>query len=332
MGSSPNKKIRIVQLLSDGRFHSGEEIAALLSVSRTAVWKQLQEIRSLFGLEIFAVRGRGYRLSEPMELLDGSRILENMSAAAGFRLARLDILDSIGSTNRYLMERDSDGMESGHVCLAEQQTSGRGRRGRTWISPCGQNIYLSIHWRYALEMASLSGLSLAAGVAVARCLEGLGIAGLGLKWPNDLHWQGRKLAGLLMEASGEQGGVTRIVLGLGLNVKMREEPSAAIDQPWVSLSQIPEAEAIGRNHLAAMLIDALLDGLERFQREGLEPLIKYWDAYDDYRGRRVSLSTGIKQISGIHRGINADGALLLEAGGHVRAYYGGEVSLRKAES
>lgn len=331
MGSSLDKKIRIVQLLSDGRFHSGEEIASLLSVSRTTVWKQLQKIRSVFGLEIFAVRGRGYRLPESIELLDESRILKKMSAAAGFRLARLDILDSIGSTNRYLMERGNDGLESGHVCMAEQQTSGRGRRGRTWVSPFGQNIYLSIHWRYELEMASLSGLSLAAGVAVARCLEGLGVTGLGLKWPNDLHWRGRKLAGLLMEASGEQGGATRIVLGLGLNVNMRDEQATAIDQPWVSMSQIPEAGSIGRNHLAALLIDALLDGLGRFQDEGLEPLLESWNSYDHYRGRRVSLNIGTKQVTGNHRGIDTNGALLLETDGHMKAYYGGEVSLRQKE-
>lgn len=325
-----NSRMRIVRLLSDGRFHSGQEIAAWLSVSRAAVWKQLQTVRTRYGLKIHAVRGRGYRIADPVQLFEKEAILAGIPDSPALSPVQLEILDSVDSTNRYLMQKQHDDLCSGHVCLAEQQTSGRGRRGRSWISPFGRNIYLSIYWRYEMEMAGLSGLSLAAGVAVAECLGKLGIGGVGLKWPNDLHWQERKLGGLLLEVSGEQGGPNRVVLGLGLNLSMQEEQAADIDQPWAALSHIPGAERLDRNRLTGEVISALLGALVQYGDEGLEPFVQRWEAWDQYLGQPVTLTAGKTRLTGIHRGIDASGALLLESNGTVTAHYGGEVSLRKA--
>ena len=198
------------------------------------------------------------------------------------------------------------------------------------MSPFGRNLYLSLFWRYDMEMAALSGLSLAAGVAVAECLDALGISGLSLKWPNDLHWQGRKLAGLLLEVNGEQGGPAQVVLGLGLNLHMEEEHGRMIDQPWIALSAIPGAPSLGRNRIAGEIVAALTEAMRLYQREGLAPFLSRWERYDGYLGQPVVLQAGERRISGIHRGVDSRGALLLEVDATVSAHFGGEVSLRKA--
>ncbi|HEB97546.1 MAG TPA: bifunctional biotin--[acetyl-CoA-carboxylase] ligase/biotin operon repressor BirA [Sedimenticola thiotaurini] len=322
--------LQIIRLLADGRFHSGQELADRLSVTRAAVWKQLQQIRERHGLEIHAVKGRGYRLAGPLQLLDRDAILSALPASLCVRPAELEILERIDSTNRYLMQKAVQGLANGHVCLAEQQTEGRGRRGRSWVSPFGGNLYLSLYWQYDLEMAALSGLSLAAGVAVAECLQGLGVAEVALKWPNDLHWRERKLGGLLLEVSGEQGGTSRVVLGLGLNLRMEREQGASIDQPWVALSRIPGAAALDRNRVAGQVVGALIGALSQYQREGLSPFVPRWERFDHYLGKAVELTAGDRRVAGIHRGIDPRGALLLETGRGISAHFGGEVSLRQA--
>ncbi len=325
-----SNRIQMVRLLADGRFHSGQEIADRLGISRTAVWKQLQRVKRDYGLDVHAVRGRGYRLAAPLDLLDREAIVD-----ACRRLAppvRVEVLDRIDSTNRYLMQRSREALASGSVCLAEQQTAGRGRRGRTWVSPFGRNLYLSVFWRYDLEMAALTGLSLAAGVAVAECLDRLGVPDLSLKWPNDLHWRGRKLGGLLLEASGEQGGPAQVVLGLGLNLHMEEEHGQAIDQPWVALSHIPGAPVLARNRIAGEVIAALVETMGHYQHDGLTPFLSRWERYDGYLGQPVVLHAGERRITGIHRGVDSRGALMLDSNGTVSAHFGGEVSLRKAGS
>jgi BirA family biotin operon repressor/biotin-[acetyl-CoA-carboxylase] ligase len=322
-------RYHILTSLADGRFHSGEDLAQACGISRAAVWKHVKLLRESYGLELFSVRGKGYRLGRPLELLDEDRIRAVFSREAGSRVAQLEIRHQLDSTNSYLMERAQEGAPSGSVCLAEQQTAGRGRRGRRWVSPFGRNIYLSILWRFQQGPAELSGLSLAAGLAVAQSLEALGVAGVKLKWPNDILWDGRKLAGLLLEMAGEADGPARVVLGLGVNTRIAAEFGEMIDQPWVDLSQVPGGEEISRNELAGRLLENLVETLERFGREGLQPLISAWQSYDLYQDKAVSLRMGDKLIQGIHRGINRDGALLLEQEGNLRPFHGGEVSLRR---
>jgi BirA family biotin operon repressor/biotin-[acetyl-CoA-carboxylase] ligase len=320
----------ILSRLADGRFHSGEDLARACGISRAAVWKHVKLLRESYGLEVFSVRGKGHRLGKPLELLDPEQICAAFSEQTRSRLAQLEILQQLGSTNSHLMQRALEGAPSGSACLAEQQTAGRGRRGREWISPFGRNIYLSLLWRFPKGPAELSGLSLAAGLAVVQSLEQLGVQGVKLKWPNDILWDGRKLAGLLLEVAGEAEGPSRVVLGVGLNIRLAPEYGEMIDQPWVDLSQIPAGEEISRNRLAARLLDNLLETLERFEQEGLKPLIAAWQRYDIYHGQPISLQVGGKLIQGIHRGINGEGALLLEQGEKLKAFHGGEVSLLRS--
>ncbi|MCP4288297.1 MAG: bifunctional biotin--[acetyl-CoA-carboxylase] ligase/biotin operon repressor BirA [Gammaproteobacteria bacterium] len=322
---------KLIHALADGRFHSGEMLADSCGISRTAVWKHLSHIKTQLGIDIYSVRGKGYQLAQEMDLLDQAAIEKQMSASALTQISELEILGQIDSTNSYLMSRTADEIESGHVCLAEQQTAGRGRQGRVWISPYGNNIYLSIFWRFSLDLAGLSGLSLAAGVIVAKTLNGLGVTDIGLKWPNDILWHNRKLAGLLIEVRGEQGGPSNVVLGLGLNSRLSSIQGDSIDQPWTDLATVTEGGAISRNLLAAKLIETLLAGLNEFQKSGFAFLVNDWNRYDLHQGKTVSLQVGTTRIEGVHRGVESSGALLVEVEGKTKAYHGGELSLRAME-
>lgn len=321
-------RYQIVRMLSDGRFHSGEALAAAFGVSRAAIWKQIGHIREQLGLDLFAVRGRGYRLAQPLELLEKELIFSSIPKESRRLLSKLEIHHRITSTNSYLMELGAKGVDSGCVSLAEQQHAGRGRRGRQWISPYGSNIYLSILWRYALAPADLTGLSLAVGIGVMRSLEALGVRGVGLKWPNDLLCGDRKLAGLLLEVTGEQTGPSCVVLGLGFNTLLTETQGADIDQPWTDLAHVPGGRDIPRNELVAVLLGNLLEVMAGFEREGLAPFKAEWQRHDLYHGKAVVLQMGTRRIEGIHSGIDSSGALLLEENGEVKVYHGGEVSLR----
>jgi BirA family biotin operon repressor/biotin-[acetyl-CoA-carboxylase] ligase len=323
-------RYRIIQTLSDGRFHSGQTLAEILSVSRAAVWKRLKAFEADLGLQVRAVPGRGYRLEHPIELLEVDALLNAVAADARDRLACLHLFDRLDSTNAHLLTLAAEGAPAGSVCLAEQQIAGRGRRGRRWVSPFGANIYLSILWRYTLAPVQLSGLSLACGLAVRNALEGLGVPEIGLKWPNDLCYDGRKLAGLLLEMSGESGGPTQVVVGLGLNTRLSETQARSIDQPWIDLTQIPGGGGVGRNRLAGALAGTLLSALDTYGRQGLGPLIEDWYRHDIFYGREVVLRQGERELRGLHSGIDPSGALLLSVDGAVRPCHVGELSLRGA--
>lgn len=330
----PDRGAELIRLLADGGCHSGEAIAGQLGMSRAAVWKALRRACARLGLTLVSTRGKGYRLEGPLDLLDAGRILSLLSAQSRGAIARFEIHDQIDSTNRNLMREASRGAPSGTVCLAERQTAGRGRLGRPWVSPFGANLYLSLLWRYPASPAALGGFSLAAGAVVADVLRRAGVRDLGLKWPNDLLWQRRKLGGMLVEVAGEAHGPCALVVGVGINLNMARDPGRQIDQPWVDLSEIVPGGSVGRNELAAQVIEGVLDALERFGRDGLAPFLELWSAFDVFRGEPVSLLLGDRVIRGTVLGIAPDGALRLatQAGeGEAeceKRYHAGEVSLR----
>lgn len=326
---SDNQK-KILTLLADGEFHSGAELAAALGVSRSAVWKQLNGLESL-GIQHAAVSGKGYRLSHPLELLDSAKILAHLGDENRALISRLEIHDQIDSTNTYLSGLARQNAPSGHVCLAERQIAGKGRRGRQWISPYGSNILLSILWRFQQGPAAISALSLAIGVAVIRALRRHGIDHAGLKWPNDIYSEGKKLGGILIEVAGENEGPCYAVTGLGLNLFLPEEEAESIDQPWTDLSRIAGVRCIGRNLLVGELIGQILAVLTGFEQIGLAAYLDEWREYDCLRGEWGSVFIGTQQFEGTLEGIDAQGFLLMrDAEDRLRAFASGEVSFRRA--
>lgn len=325
-----DKQKKILSLLADGEFHSGTELANTLGVSRSAVWKQLGGLTEL-GLQHAAVSGKGYRLDKPLDLLMESEIQAVLDDNAGTLISALEIHDQIDSTNRYLVERSQQGAESGLVCFAEHQTAGKGRRGRQWVSPFGSNIYLSILWRFQLGYAGITGLSLAIGVAVIRALKQLGVDNVGLKWPNDIYSEGKKLGGILIEVSGESDGPCVAVIGLGLNLCLPETAAGGISQAWTDLSKITAQTAPGRNRLAGTLLNHLLAIVADFESAGIQAYLEEWRNYDCLQDQPATLFIGEQAFTGVISGIDDNGLLLLRgADGKVQAYASGEVSFHKS--
>ncbi|MGH1486462.1 MAG: bifunctional biotin--[acetyl-CoA-carboxylase] ligase/biotin operon repressor BirA [Cellvibrionaceae bacterium] len=316
---------RLIGLLADGSFHSGEEIGQQLQVSRAAVWKQLQKLSEL-GLSVESLKGKGYRLAKRIELLDRELIESELAAPVASHLRPLDIAFDIDSTSGRALSRLSLAeVGKGYVCLAERQTGGRGRRGRQWVSPFGCNLYLSLVWEFESGAAALEGLSLLVGIATVRTLIGFGFESVKLKWPNDILLDGKKLGGILLEMTGDPSGRCHVVVGIGLNVDMSTE-GGAIDQPWAALSQFKPV--ISRNRLAAALLNELVPLLATYSSTGFAVYVDEWRGLDAYLNCPVKVMSGDKQVVGISRGVADNGALLLAVDGQEQRVYGGELSLR----
>jgi len=319
---------RLLDHLADGRFHSGEALGLATGVSRMAVCKHLRVLRDL-GVELEVVRGKGYRLPVPCEPLDRTRILEALRSRTLAALGPLDVHLALDSTSTWLRDRAQAGAPHGSVCLAELQHAGRGRHGRRWVSPFGANLYLSLLWRSQRGVAALGGLSLVIGLAVLRCLHGLGAGSARLKWPNDILIDGAKLAGILIDVAGESTGPCAVVIGVGINVSMPAQAGASIDQSWTDLASQPDLGGLSRNRLAACLLDELVAALHGFETDGLAPGLREWRRFDALYGRPVRLTMAGGAVQGVARGVDADGALLIEdADGRQRRFLSGEVSVR----
>lgn len=310
--------LKLISLLADGEFHSGEQFGAALGMSRAAINKHVQTVRD-WGVDVFTVPGKGYRLHTPLQLLDEAAIRARLPSG------HLAVLPVIDSTNQYLIERIGT-LAPGDACVAEYQAQGRGRRGRQWISPFGNNLYLSLYWRLEQGPAAAGGLSLMVGIVMAEVLQRLGAEGVRVKWPNDLYLNDRKLAGILVEINGKAGDAAHVVIGAGINLAMREPAAGMIDQGWINLQEA--GIVIDRNALVAELTATLRQALRQFEGEGFAPFVARWQALDNFFDRPVKLLIGDREIRGIARGIDAQGALLLEQDGERHAYLGGEISLR----
>lgn len=305
---------------------SGEELAREAGITRAAVWKRMQALREA-GVEIRARPGRGYALQRPLELLEAERLRAALSPAAREQLARLTVLFDTDSTNAEAL-REPVPARGCAVWLAERQRAGRGRRGRQWASPLAAHVYLSLSRRFEGGIAGLQGLSLAVGVAACEALRGLGFSAVGLKWPNDLLAQGRKLGGILVEVGGEAAGPIHVVAGLGVNVQMPAASARDIDQAWIDLAGLGAAAPVSRQAVATALLDALLPALAQFGQEGLAPFLARWPALDVLAGRQVRVDCAGQMHEGIALGVSADGALRLDVRGRERRFHAGEASLR----
>lgn len=319
----------MLKLLADGEFHSGQKVADYLGVSRTAVWKKIQQLRELTGIDVHAVQGRGYRLPRPVELLDETQLRKAMSAPSAGQLVSLHLFEQLESTNQFLLDREAIGDQGFEVCLAEIQTQGRGRRGRQWLSSFGGGLQFSLGLQLAMPMSALSGLSIAVGVAMAEYLDSLGVNEVALKWPNDVHIRQQKLAGILIEIRGESDGPVKTVIGVGLNLELPDSLSNSIEQPVTSLHRhLPGT--MSRNAIAGGLISRIHAALIEFNASGLDGFVRRWERFDCHRDEAVMITTAAGETAGICRGLHASGGLLLENELGLQVITGGEVSLRKS--
>jgi BirA family biotin operon repressor/biotin-[acetyl-CoA-carboxylase] ligase len=309
--------LTLLKLLKDGRFHSGQALGAALGISRSAVWKQLQRLEADLNLSIHKVRGRGYQLAAPLELLERDQLAESPYPVF--------IHESLDSTNAEALREISGGAQAPFVILAEQQSAGRGRRGRKWISPFAENIYYSLVLRIDGGMRQLEGLSLIVGLAVLSSLREFGSCDAGLKWPNDVLVGNKKIAGILLELVGDPADVCHVVIGIGINVNMMV--ASDVDQSWTSL-RLEAGQAINRNELIVALGRNLQGYLIRHEAEGFAAIQAEWESKHLWQGREVTLIAGTHTVDGVVAGVDQQGALRLNVAGQEKVFSGGELSLR----
>lgn len=314
----------ILKLLADGKFHSGEAIAQHFNVSRATVWNTLQYAESL-GVEIFSVRGRGYKLPHAVTLLDKQAIANHMRQEDIW--LNVEVFDTLSSTNSYLMQNMSS-KTHGTCVIANLQTNGRGRRGREWQASLGASLTFSLLWRFQCGAAALSGLSLAVGVALIRALHDVGASAAQLKWPNDILVNQKKLAGILIELQGDMEGPSTAVIGVGINLQLPEQIVHKIDQPVTDLAHASTV-SVNPNVLMAKLLAHLAEVLAIFEKSGLDALREEWTAHHAYHQRPVRmLMPDGSEVAGIVQAISDNGTLIVETANGLQKFMSGEISLR----
>ena len=313
----------VLALLSDNEFHSGEDLGAAMGMTRAAVWKKLKKLESI-GVTVHSVKGRGYRLPSPLELLSESILRsDGLSESVHLQLAF-----ETESTNSDAKQYISQGKPLPALFSVERQTKGRGRRGRQWESGVAKNLTLSFAWCFENGSSVVDGLSLAVGVAVARVLKKVGIPNPGLKWPNDIQVDGQKICGILLEMVADQD-ACHVIIGIGLNVEMDTGFMASVDQPWTDLASRLDSPP-SRNYILAELTNELVEVCRLFEEgHGMKHFQHQWQAYDVLFNQSVNVSSISQQRQGVARGINEKGALLLEEDGVIATIHGGEISVRR---
>ncbi|BAO00022.1 BirA protein [Candidatus Pantoea carbekii] len=309
--------LKLVALLADGKFHSSQQLAHILDISRADVNKHIQTLKS-WGLDMYTVYDKGYSLSTSIQLLDQKKIFSYLNQP------NVSVIPVINSTNQYLLDR-IDQLSSGDACIAEYQQAGRGRRGKKWLSPFGTNLYLSMYWYFKQKPVATMGLSVVIAIVIAQIIQSLGTSDVRIKWPNDLYLDHRKLAGILVELTGQTTDSVHIVIGVGMNLFMNTLNNLKVNQNWISLHEV--GMNIDRNALAAKMLNSLRQTLPIFEQNGLKPFMMHWESLDDFMNQPITLLIGESEVHGIARGINEQGALLLEENGKINSWIDGEISL-----
>lgn len=321
----------ILRLLADGKFHSGEAIAKQFKVSRATVWNALQEAEKL-GVALYSVRGRGYKLPQAMTLLDEQAILQAIGEQRAW--FKVEVHDHLASTNSHIMKHLNNGLAHATCVVANLQSNGRGRRGRSWQAGLGASLTFSLLWRFQCGASALSGLSLAVGVALIRALHGLGIHQARLKWPNDvliMNQQGvtEKLAGILIELQGDMEGPSVAVIGIGINLNLPTKLKQQIDQAVTDLASL-SGQAINPNLLLGTLLKHLAQVLSQFEQQGFSSLRDEWTAHHALHQQNVRmLHADGRETTGVVTGVADDGILLIDSALGEQRFSSGEISLRR---
>ena len=319
-------KEELIKHLAPGEFISGQQLGDILGVSRAAISKQVASLMEM-GLDIYSVTGKGYKLSKPLSLIDLDKITKKLKGLQCDN--KLELHTIIDSTNSYLLRKLPTQVSNGQVCIAEYQSHGRGRRGRQWISPFGAHLYMSMYWQVEQGMSAVMGLNIVAAIAIRDAIKELYSLDVELKWPNDIYLSGKKLAGILIELEGQPAEICHCVIGIGLNLDMPSQSGEQVTQPWSDLQSEVNTK-VDRNELVAKLITSLNKRLAQHQTNGLTSLKEIWHQHDLYLNKNIVITSGQNLTNGLSKGINDQGALMLEVNGQQKAIYGGEVSLRPA--
>jgi BirA family biotin operon repressor/biotin-[acetyl-CoA-carboxylase] ligase len=314
--------IKLLNIMQDLEYHSGSELGDKLDITRSAVWKKVNAM-ILQGIKIEKNKQLGYRLSEPLVLLN-KEVIEKKLKALNLPL-ELHILNEINSTNSYIKQLNPS---SNITCaLSEMQTAGRGRFGRSWISPYAKNLYFSCGWQFGCDLSLLSGLSQVCSLAILKALKSYGISqDLDLKWPNDILYKGEKLCGILIEVLAETNGQSQVIIGIGMNVNM-QELSTNLNRSWTSLSLITECYH-DRNDIVPHIIQQLAHHISEFKSKGLRAFIDDWSNYDYLYDKNIKINLSNGSVEGQAKGIDELGRLIVKTQDEQLQYYSsGDASL-----
>ncbi|HEX7382550.1 MAG TPA: biotin--[acetyl-CoA-carboxylase] ligase [Nevskiaceae bacterium] len=327
VSAADRQLVALTDLLQDGQWTTGAALAANLGVSPGDVAERIDRLRQDWFVDVEQEDGR-YRLRRALERLSVPGVVAGLPARWRDGI-KIGVAPCVGSTNDELIAGDA--ADDPQVLLAERQSRGRGRRGRAWVSPFAANLYLSLAWGFAQQPKHITLLPLVTGVCCTRALHRCGVGEVRIKWPNDLYAEGRKLAGILVERADARGAGCRVVIGVGVNVFMTPAQAGGVPSQWTTLEQVAAARhmaAPSRNLLAAHLVAAIADGMVAFARDGFDSFAADWVSWDLTRDRRVTVLEEGRSWNGVARGIDADGALRVEAGADVRTIHAADVSLR----
>jgi|TARA_B100001142_G_scaffold295417_1_gene316384 BirA family biotin operon repressor/biotin-[acetyl-CoA-carboxylase] ligase len=326
-----NFLFEIIEYLGDGKFHSGEMMAKHFNVSRVSIWNAIAKAEGM-GVKIFSVRGKGYKLQQPVSLLNEKIILNAMGEEGSW--FNIKVLDSIDSTNNYLSKAVPSGYPHASVVAANIQTQGKGRRGRQWQSALGESLTFSFLWRFTQGAAGLSGLSLAVGVALIRALKKINITNALLKWPNDILIFNdgiyKKLAGILIELQGDTDGQSAAIIGIGINLNISKGQLEKIDQPAIDIKKLT-SESVDSNYFMAIIIKELAHVLSSFESDQFKPFKGEWLSHHAFQDKLINIMLGNSQtISGKAIDISDTGALIVSTDEGIKSFASGEVSIRSA--
>lgn len=316
--------IKLVKILNDGQYHDGDSIGEKLQLTRSAVWKSIKKLQN-YGIKIDSIKGKGYLLQESLLLIDQNEVKNNIA-----NNIEITVFETIDSTNHYLKQFKNN--KHPKICIAEQQTAGKGRLNREWHSPFGKNIYLSCLYPFQKDVSELAGLSLLTSLAVVKTLNEMGVKNhLSVKWSNDIVIDSKKLAGNLIEVQAETHAACQAIIGIGLNVNMLHDEDNNISQHWTSVRHILN-RYMDRNDLCIRLINHLMSYLKIFETKGFEIFVDEWNKVDYLKNKFISLNIFNEKVVGKVLGINAQGYLLLQLpDGNVRVCSSGEASLIREE-
>jgi BirA family biotin operon repressor/biotin-[acetyl-CoA-carboxylase] ligase len=315
--------VDLIDILNDGQYHDGTTLGDTLNISRAAVWKAIKKLEG-YDIKITSVKGKGYSLAQPLILLNQKIIKKEIIHTNVI----LQLFETIHSTNDYLKGFSNSNKMT--ICIAEQQTEGKGRLHRHWHSPFAQNIYLSCSYPFQKDLSELTGLSLVISLTIAKTLKAMGLSdSLAIKWPNDILYDHKKLSGNLIEIQAESNGASLAIIGIGINVNMIHDEQHDISQPWTSIRKIT-SQYMDRNTLCISLINQLITDLQLFNAKGLSAFIHEWSQFDYLMKKNIALKNGTQIISGKAMGIDQQGHLILElTNGLSKSFSAGDTSIAK---
>ncbi|MGY8814856.1 MAG: biotin--[acetyl-CoA-carboxylase] ligase [Gammaproteobacteria bacterium] len=319
-------EIEVLKILADGELYSGQVLAEKMGVSRAAIWKKINNIKNK-NVEIKSIKGKGYCLTSPIELLDENIIRNQLSASVHEHLQSLKLLYQTKSTNQYLMEQIACFPIHANVLLAEYQSEGKGRGKNKWLSGPGIGLCLSIGWHFDYIPKTFSALSLAIGVVIAKSLAKQEIIGIKLKWPNDVLYEDAKLGGILIESRGQHAGSVDVVIGIGINVNLPSHLSCQIEQKTTDLSHV-YGYLPSRNSLAVILINSMFELLSTYQKHGFEEYIDDWCKLDVSKGKQGIVHLNDNNVEGTVDGIDHNGNLLMIVNGKRTKYSSGDLTIK----